>query len=86
MDLESIILTIYILLNIFLKTISIIFHQDKIGNKWIATLSNGIYKLNSLSIKNILNNSLYSVYLNNNKIYAGSINGEVFILDRFTLK
>ncbi|HQW45980.1 MAG: histidine kinase [Bacteroidetes bacterium] len=71
----------------FLKNYPVsFFHQDKIGNKWIATLSNGIYKLNSLSIKNILNNSLYSVYLNNNKIYAGSINGEVFILDRFTLK
>ena len=67
------------------------FHQDKFGNKWISTLSNGFIKLNSLKVKSFAtaqdaySKSYYSIFINNNRIYAGSINGEITIFNRNNL-
>ena len=74
---------------IFLKNYSVSnYLRDCYGNSWISTLNNGLFKLNSMCIKNykpsldVTSNSIYSVFINKENIFAGNNNGEISIISK----
>lgn len=66
--------------------VSNIFKDDNVF--WLSTLSSGIYKLNSMKIKNFPSSvsdnkiTFNSIYTDNTKIYAGTNKGEIFLFER----
>jgi hypothetical protein len=68
------------------------FHYDKNKHVWLATLNSGLFKLNSLKVKNTniisnyIQNSIISVYVNAKNIIVGNNFGDVYILDKETKK
>lgn len=63
-------------------------HKDSIGNVWISTISNGLFKLNSSVVINYCEGNksaniiFTAVYLDNKNIYAGTNKGDLYIFDR----
>jgi ligand-binding sensor domain-containing protein len=76
------------LLNLLLKNYSVSnFAVDIYGNVWISTLYNGIFKLNSMSLRNLtasLNqptNAIQSVFTNAKSLILGGTNGDLYFFD-----
>ncbi len=83
-DLKTLKLKEVILNGLFVSTT----HKDLKGNLWISTLSNGIFKLNSKTIINLINlkgnikNSFYSITVDKSEIFVGNYKGQVFIYNK----
>lgn len=60
--------------------------NDVYGNSWISTFNNGLFKINSMQIRNFKpnntepSNSIYSLLKEKNKIIIGNNNGQMTLL------